>query len=143
MRLPAALADIPRPLYVFDGYCVLCSGFVEFCLTHDGDGELKFASSQSALGRGIVQALGLPQDTLDRTVLLIEDDTVHLRSTAALKSLNHLAGWPRLLRPLQVIPAALRDPIYGLVARNRYRWFDRRTTCFAPTPENRARFIDL
>ena len=50
VKLPAALGDLPRPLYFFDGYCVLCSGFVAFCLARDPEGRLKFASAQSALG---------------------------------------------------------------------------------------------
>ena len=50
MRLPAALGDLPRPLYFFDGYCVLCSGFVAFCLARDPDGRLKVR--QRAIGAG-------------------------------------------------------------------------------------------
>jgi predicted DCC family thiol-disulfide oxidoreductase YuxK len=141
--LPAALTDLPQPLYFFDGYCVLCSGFVGFCLKHDGDGRLKFASTQSVLGQQVVQALGLPVATLDRTILLIEDDTVYMQSSAALRSLSHLEGWPCLLQPLLRLPAFLRDPVYDLIARNRYRWFGRRPTCFVPTPQTRDRFVDL
>ena len=44
VKLPAALGDLPRPLYFFDGYCVLCSGFVAFCLARDPAGRLKFAN---------------------------------------------------------------------------------------------------
>ena len=69
MKLPPQLADLPQPLYFFDGYCVLCSRFVGFCLKHDDDGRLKFASTQSILGQYVVQALGLPVSTLDRTIL--------------------------------------------------------------------------
>jgi predicted DCC family thiol-disulfide oxidoreductase YuxK len=143
MKLPPQLADLPRPLYFFDGHCVLCSRFVEFCIDHDDAGGLKFASTQSVLGQHVVQALGLPAATLDRTILLIEVDTVYMQSTAALRSLYHLNGWPRLLLPLLHLPAFLRDPAYNLIARNRYRWFGRRPTCFVPTPQTRDRFIDL
>ena len=143
MKLPQQLVDLPRPLYFFDGYCGLCSGFVTFCLKHDGAGRLKFASAQSPLGQRVVRALGLPDSTLDRTILLIDGDGIYSRSTALLRSCRHLRGWPRLLRPLELIPAILRDPIYDLVARNRYRWFGRATTCFKPPPHTRDRFIDL
>ena len=143
MKLPASLADLPQPLYLFDGYCILCSGFVNFCLKHDGDGQLKFASTQSALGKRVIEGLGIAPDTLDRTVMLIEGGQAVMRSTAALRATRHLKGWPRLLRPFLLLPAFLRDPIYDLVARNRYRWFGRRDTCHAPTPETRARFLEL
>lgn len=143
MKLPEGLADLPQPLYFFDGYCVLCSGFVQFCFRHDGDGTLKFASAQSPLGARVLDALGLPTNTLDRTILLVEDNEVFSRSTAILRSLRHLRGWPRWLVPLRLVPRLIRDPIYDLIARNRYRWFGQRSTCFVPTPETRSRFIDL
>ncbi len=143
MKLPESLADLPQPLYIFDGYCVLCSGFVQFCFRHDGDGTLKFASAQSPLGARLLQTLGLPMETLDRTILLVEGDEVFSQSTAILRSLRHLRGWPRWLLPLRWVPRFVRDPIYDLIARNRYKWFGRHSACFAPTPETRARFIDL
>jgi len=144
VKIPEALVDLPQPLYLFDGYCVLCSGFVNFCLRHDGDRQLKFATTQSATGARVVAALGLPADALDRTVLLIEDGEAALQSTAALRAMRHLRGWPRrLLAPLIVLPAFLRDPVYDLVARNRYRWFGQRSTCHLPDADTRQRFIDL
>ena len=143
MKLPESLADLPQPLYFFDGYCVLCSGFVQFCFRHDGDGTLKFASAQSPLGARLLETLGLPTETLERTILLVERDEVFSQSTAILRSLRHLRGWPRWLVPLRWVPRFIRDPIYDLIARNRYKWFGRRPACFVPTPETRARFIDL
>ena len=143
MKLPAALADLPQPLYFFDGYCVLCSRFVAFCLKRDPDGHLKFASAQSALGRSTLATLGLASETLDRTILLLDGDRVYSRSTAVLRALRHLRGPVKALLPLLLIPAVIRNPIYDLIARNRYRWFGRRETCFIPTPATRDRFIDL
>ena len=143
MKLPESLADLPQPLYFFDGTCVLCSGFVQFCFRHDGDGRLTFASAQSPLGARVLGALGLPSNTLDRTILLVEDNEVFSQSKPVLRSLRHLQGWPRWLMPLRWVPRILRDPIYDLVARHRYQWFGQRPTCFVPTLETRGRFIDL
>jgi predicted DCC family thiol-disulfide oxidoreductase YuxK len=143
MKAPAALADLPRPLYFFDGHCVLCSRFVAFCIARDSYAHLKFASAQSETGRRVVEALGLPADTLDRTILLLEGDSIHTRSTAVLRALRHLGGASRLLYPLILVPKILRDPIYDLVARNRFRWFGRLDACLVPSPQIRNRFIDL
>ena len=143
MKAPAALGDLPRPLYFFDGYCVLCSSFVAFCLARDPDGHLKFASAQSALGQRVLAELGLPAVTFDRTILLLDGDEVYVRSAAVVRSLRHLRGPVRWLQPLLLIPAFLRDPLYDLIARNRYRWFGRRPSCFVPAPGLRDRFIDL
>jgi len=143
MSLPAALADLPQPLYFFDGQCVLCSRFVAFCLKRDPDGHLKFASAQSALGARVLRALDLPDDTLDRTILLLDEGRLHTRSTAALRALRHLRGPSRWLYPRILIPKFLRDPVYDIVARNRIRWFGRLDSCLVPTPQTRDRFIDL
>lgn len=143
MTLPAALASLPQPLYFFDGQCVLCSRFVAFCLKRDPDGHLKFASAQSALGARVLRALDLPDDTLDRTILLLDEGRLHTRSTAALRALRHLRGPSRWLYPLILIPRFLRDPVYDIVARNRIRWFGRLDSCLVPTPQTRDRFIDL
>ncbi len=35
-------------------------------------------------------------------------------------------GWTRIFR---LVPKPLRDPLYGLIARNRYQWFGTRQTC--------------
>jgi predicted DCC family thiol-disulfide oxidoreductase YuxK len=133
VRAPASLGDLPRPLYFFDGYCVLCSGFVAFCLKRDPEGALKFASAQSALGQRVLRALDLPEGTLDRTILLLDGGEVYVRSTAVLRALRHLSGPIGWLQPLLGVPAFIRDAIYNLVARNRYRWFGRLDVCILPT----------
>ncbi|WP_455854413.1 hypothetical protein [Ensifer canadensis] len=46
-----------------------------------------------------------------------------------------------LVNICRILPAALRDPLYDLVARNRYRIAGRRQTCMVPTAEERDRFI--
>jgi predicted DCC family thiol-disulfide oxidoreductase YuxK len=141
--LPQSSTALPQPLYIFDGVCVLCSGFVQFWLKRDRDGVMHFASAQSSTGRRMLEALGLPDDFYDRSIVLIEDGRAWFGSTAVLRALRHLPAPWRWLGLLLVVPRAMRDPLYGLVARNRYRWFGRRDTCLVPTPAVRSRFIDL
>jgi len=143
VNVPAALGNLPQPLYFFDGYCVLCSRFVAFCLKRDPEGRLKFASAQSGLGKRVLFALDLPDDALDRTILLLEGDRIYTRSTAALRAVRHLKGSARWLYPLILVPKILRDPIYDIIARNRLRWFGRLEACLVPSPQTRNRFIDL
>lgn len=143
MKRPAALGDLPQPLCFFDGYCVLCSRFVAFCLKRDPERRLKFASAQSDLGKRVLLALDLPDDTLDRTILLLEGDRIYTRSTAALRAVRHLKGPARWLHPLILLPRILRDPIYDIIARNRLRWFGRLDSCLVSSPQTRGRFIDL
>jgi predicted DCC family thiol-disulfide oxidoreductase YuxK len=141
--VPPSFAALPQPLYIFDGICVLCSGFVRFWLARDRDGVMRFAPAQSSTGQRMLEALGLPDDFYDRSIVLIDDGRAWFGSTAVLRALRHLPVPWRWLRLLLLLPTALRDPLYRLVARNRYRWFGKRAACLVPSPDTRARFIDL
>ncbi len=85
---------------------------------------LQYASQQSPRGKRELDTVGLGQVSTD-TIVFIERGRGYLRSTAALRALRYLRfPWP-LLYAFIVVPPFLRDPVYNLVAHNRYRWFGR------------------
>lgn len=139
--MAGAAADDDRAVVLFDGVCNLCNGSVQFILKRDPHGRFRFASLQSDAGRGLLHAHGLPADALE-SVVLVEDGRAWTRSDAALRIARGLSGGWRAAGVLRVVPRPLRDAVYGLVARNRYRWFGKRESCMIPTPEWRARFLD-
>jgi predicted DCC family thiol-disulfide oxidoreductase YuxK len=127
-----------RAVLLFDGVCTLCNGFVQFVIQRDPAGRFQFATLQSDAARRLLQAAPQP---LPDTLVLVENGRVFLRSTAALRVARGLKfPWP-LAFVLVVVPRPLRDWVYDIVARNRYRWFGRRDVCMVPTPELRARFL--
>jgi len=131
------------PIVLFDGVCNLCSAAVRFLIARDPSGRLRFASLQSEAGARVLAAHGrkAPVGEPD-TVLLVEGGRVYERSTAALRTAAHLvAPWP-LAAVFFAVPRPLRDAIYRLVARRRYRWFGRTEACWVPTTALRARFLD-
>ncbi len=129
-----------HPIVLFDGYCNLCNGAVNFLIDHDRKKHLRFAPLQSAAGKALVQEYQLNVEELD-TVILIEDRQAYVKSTAILRTCRHLTfPWP-LFGALLVIPRCLRDRIYDWVARNRYAWFGRRERCRLPTPDILDRFL--
>lgn len=131
----------PFSLILFDGYCNLCSATVQFILKHDRKAKFRFASLQSEYGKTILQKHQLPTDSFG-TFVLVEADIVFTKSTAALRIVKSLTGmWP-LLYVAIIIPRFLRDAIYNLVARNRYKWFGRRDSCWLPKNDWRERFMD-
>lgn len=129
-----------HPVVVFDGDCVLCSANARFILRHDRRGHFRLATMQSGAGAALMARFGI--DPLDpETFILVEGDRVRRNSDAALAIAEGL-GWPwNALGALRIVPRALRDAIYRLVARNRYRWFGRRERCFVPTPEQADRVL--
>lgn len=134
-----AFAD-DHPVIVFDGECIFCSGWVNFVLRHDRQGRYRFLTAQSPLGAALYRHYGLDSRNYE-TNILIEDGLAYLKSEGSLRMAAGL-GFPwTLARVLRVIPRALRDPLYEIVASNRYRIAGRRNTCFVPTPQHRARFL--
>ena len=64
-----------------------------------------------------------------------------MKSDAALTVLSHLPGWS-WTRALLMVPKPLRNAVYGLIARNRYRIFGKYDACFVPDADLRARVIE-
>lgn len=131
------------PIIVFDTDCVLCSGLVAFILNHERDKALRFAGAWSDEGGVLAERHGFSRADLDETFLLIIGDKALARSDAALAIAGHLAAPWRGLVALRLVPRPLRDAVYGLVARHRYRWFGRRTACTRVPPDERHRFIGV
>ncbi len=125
----------------FDGVCNLCSGAVQFVIERDPRNYFKFASLESNFAQQILSNAGLKLKQGDSFVLL-ENGKFYEQSTAALKVAKKLGGlWP-LLYLLIVIPPFLRNAIYSIIARNRYKWFGKQESCWIPTPELRSKFLD-
>ena len=129
-----------QPILLFDGVCNLCSGAVRSVIRHDPAGRFRFAALQSETGRRLLARHGLPADALD-TFVLVEGARCFTRSDAAIQLARRLEGAGRWLRLLAVVPRPVRDWAYGIVVRNRYRWFGRSESCMVPTPELAQRFL--
>ena len=84
---------------------------------------------------------GAPQAGDLRSFIFLDKDRRFEQSSAVLHALKRLGGAWRLIAVLYVFPCPLRDFVYRIVARNRYRWFGRRDACRLPTPEERDRFL--
>ena len=128
-------------LILFDGVCNFCSGWVQFILRRDPGKRFRFAALQSAAGRKVLSQMGLPPEQWT-TIILVEGEKRYFRSTAALQIARRLGGlWPALFVFI-LLPPPLRDFLYEIVAKNRYRWFGKRDACFVPSQEVRDRFLE-
>lgn len=128
-------------IVVFDAQCLLCNGWVQFLLRHDHRAIFKFASIQGAAGQRLLAEEGLTVDGLQ--TLLLVDGRRTWQHTAAIFRVLHALGWPwRLAWLAWLVPAFIRDPLYRLVARNRYWVFGRSETCILPPTNYAARFLD-
>ena len=127
-------------LILFDGVCNLCNASIRFIINRDHRRLFTFAPIQSTTGQLQVQLHGLAPGALD-TLILIDHGNVYTRSTAVLKIARLLnAPWP-LFYGLILIPEGLRDRLYAVVARNRYRLWGRLETCMTASPDIQSRFL--
>ncbi|MCP3144726.1 thiol-disulfide oxidoreductase DCC family protein [Pyxidicoccus xibeiensis] len=126
---------------LFDGVCNLCNGAVNFIIDRDPTARFRFAALQSAQAATLLAPLGRVPEAEPNSFILVEGGRVYERSTAALRVARKLPGAWKLFYAFVVIPTPIRDAVYKLIARNRYRWFGKADACRMPTPELRARFL--
>ncbi len=133
-----------RPIILFDGVCNLCNSAVQWVIERDKEERFYFASLQSdAARRELEELMGAEEiDALPDSIVLLDSEGAHTRSAAALRIARGLGSPYSLLRLGVVLPRPIRDALYDLIARHRYRWFGRRDTCMTPTPDLAARFLD-
>lgn len=137
--LTARIAD--RDLIVFDGECVLCSGFFRFIVRADKAERFHFAHAQSDLGAEIYRALDLPVEDFETNIAIV-DGVIYERLDAFAAAMRAV-GWPwRALAAVRIIPEPLRSWLYHRLARNRYAVFGRYNVCMLPEPGLMRRFID-
>lgn len=133
------------PVLLYDGVCGFCNKTVQMILNNDRRGTLRFAALQSDYGRAVVERHQELRG-ID-SVVFVENtrggERVHVRSEAALKVASYLGGLWKVFLCAYVVPRPLRDYLYDLFARNRYRVFGKYDQCMLPPAEARARFLDV
>jgi predicted DCC family thiol-disulfide oxidoreductase YuxK len=133
----------PHPIVVFDTDCVLCSGMVRFVLAHERGPDLHFVGAWSATGLALAERHGFTQADLNDTFLVIRDGRALTRSDAGLALARMLRRPWCWLAGLSLVPRPIRDGVYDLIARHRYRWFGRRPSCVVVELRHRHRFLDV
>lgn len=132
--------DDALPIIIFDGKCVLCSGFVQFVMKVDRRKRLRLLAAQAPLGEALYRHFDLRYDDFE-TYVLLEAGRVRVKSDAALR-IFAILGLPWSLMTIgNVLPRSWRDALYDFVARHRVEWFGVRETCYVPDAADAARFV--
>ena len=127
----------------YDGVFGLCSRLVAFLLHRDRNDRFRFASLQSGFAREKLAAFGKDPNDLDTVYVLTPDGRLLDRSRAILFAAATLGGAWRLASVLRLFPTFLLNAGYRLVARTRYRLFGRYDACRLPSPQEKAKFIEV
>lgn len=136
--MPSAWPD--DDIILYDGVCIFCSSWVRFVASRDVAKRFRFTPIQSDYGTRLAQHFGIDPNDPD-TNAVIHGGEAYFKSDAALTVLSQLPRWG-WVRVLFAVPTALRNPVYNLVARNRYRIFGRSEACMVPDASLRERVIE-
>jgi predicted DCC family thiol-disulfide oxidoreductase YuxK len=136
---PQTIDGVPDRVILIDGVCVLCSAAARFVIARDPAASFRFVTVQEPFGLVLAQRLGI-DTAFPETNAAILGGRAYFKSDAAIEVLSRLPRW-WWARGLRIVPRAVRDAIYDLVARNRYRLFGRTATCLVPTPELARHFL--
>ena len=140
-RLPFTI-KVMSAIILFDGVCNFCNGSVNFIIERDTEKYFKFAPLQSEIGQKLLNEHGIDKTVTD-SVVLIENNKVYTRTTAVLRIAKRLSGAWRFFYGFIIVPSFIRDVLYKLFAKNRYKTFGRQEACMVPTPEIRERFLAM
>jgi len=122
------MAELPRPILLYDGVCGLCHRLVQFIIHRDRRAIFRFASLQSPLAAGILGRHGANPTGLDTVIFVLKQLPV---------------PWPAAAFLLGLLPGFIRDLAYDVVARQRYRLFGRSEICMLPSDQDHSRFLDV
>lgn len=123
----------------FDGVCNLCQGSVRYLIKHDKKGVLKFASLQGNYAKNFVIETEIQSM---QSILFFDGKMLYKKSTAVLKLSRFLGGRHQVLLLGYILPRFVRDWLYNIVAKNRYRWFGKKDQCMLPFKGFENRFLD-
>lgn len=124
----------------FDGVCNLCNSSVDFIVRHEISKAFFFSSLQSEFAKEFFKLKN--KDLSYESIILFESDNFHIKSDAALR-ISRFLKWPwKGLKWGVFLPRILRDKVYELIAKNRYRWFGQKETCRFPTNEELSYFLE-
>jgi len=117
-------------LVQFDGMCILCSRAVHFILK--ADRKKKF----------VFQALQHSSESQNfETIIVTESQSTYEYFDAILKIGKELGGIYGAVAIFRLLPRNSRHSLYLWIARNRFRWFGKRNSCYLPSEEEKERFI--
>jgi predicted DCC family thiol-disulfide oxidoreductase YuxK len=131
---------VAKPVIFFDGVCNMCNSFVNLILRVDRRQQFLFAPLDGETARKLLPPLA--DDPAKWSMVYVDESGIHDQSDASLQVYRRLGGPWWLLSLARFVPRWIRNPVYRVIARNRYRWFGKRDTCRLPSAEEKARFLE-
>lgn len=117
---------------LYDGYCHSCSALVRFLKKRPVEPPFELIPMQGERGRAMLAPFGIDPDD-SSTFLVLDGGCAYTESDGVLQVARSLGpGWRAFAAVGRVVPKSWRDGLYRYHARNRFRWFGRRESCYLP-----------
>jgi len=129
-----------KPIILFDGVCNFCNAMVNFIIRQDKKNIFLFAALQSDSGKKLLDQYQIYWKAND-SFILIENGEAHMKGNAALKLYSRLPWYWKWTQIFWIVPKFIRDWVYSVIAKNRYRWFGKKEQCMLPSASVRERFL--
>jgi predicted DCC family thiol-disulfide oxidoreductase YuxK len=135
-----------KTIVLYDGVCGLCNRFIRFMLRIDRNDRFRFSPLQSGFAIELLNRHAVGTDL--HSVVVIADynrpaECAYQKSDAILFALREVGGIWQVSAVARVLPRFIRNAVYDLIARNRYRVFGRKEACPVPKPADRSKFVEL
>lgn len=130
-----------QPVIFFDGVCNLCNAAVQFVIKRDPSSIFKFCSLQSPTATRLLSNHQFESQDMS-TFILLQDNQIFTRSSATLKVARQLNSPYKILYGFIIVPPFIRNWVYDMISKNRYRWFGKRDECMIPDSSMASRFLN-
>ncbi|HIF48406.1 MAG TPA: DUF393 domain-containing protein [Cytophagales bacterium] len=133
--------EISKSVILFDGYCNLCNSQVNSILRFDFKKFFYFSNLDSSFSKKVIKENKV-ESLEGKTIILYHNNKIIIKSNAAIKIAYLLGGFFKIFIIFKILPNFIRDGIYDIISRNRYRWFGKSDSCYIPKKKILDRFIN-
>jgi predicted DCC family thiol-disulfide oxidoreductase YuxK len=130
-----------KKIIFYDGFCILCSSLIKYIIRKDKNKIFWYSNLQSMHAADLFNEEIKSKDQPD-SIVYLRERKAYFYSDAAMKILIDLGGVYKLIFIFYIIPKFLRDLIYRWIAKNRYRIFGKRDTCYIPDENITPRILN-
>lgn len=122
--------NLKKSVIVFDGICSLCNKFVLFVVKRDYNDHFRFISLQNPnLHKYLNRSDKINANEINSILLINNEGIVKIKSEAIALIFCRLKGFKSLTSLINLFPNKIKNFVYSLVAKYRYKIFGKTDHC--------------
>tara|TARA_B100000029_G_scaffold22028_1_gene22152 strand:+ start:372 stop:788 length:417 start_codon:yes stop_codon:yes gene_type:complete len=130
---------VDNRIVFYDGFCVVCSRFINLLIKADKKKLNRFTSISSKFSQKILKKK-MQSKEIGKFIVYLSNGKVYSKSDAVLQIFIELGGIYNFFAFFKIFPSSFRNLFYDFFANNRYKWFGKFDQCHLPSKEIADRF---